>query len=290
MPEANSPLRYPGGKAILSDFLGETIRANGIENCIYAEPYAGGAGAAINLLLSGQVDRIILNDADRNVWAFWKAILDDTESFLERVASTPLTVAEWKRQRIIYETPQHRTILERGFAAFFLNRCNRSGILTNGGVIGGMAQSGKWKIDARFNRTELTRRIERLSAFRERIDLSNLDALDFLRTHILSRRTRSQFFVYLDPPYFVKGSRLYLNYYEPIDHAHLAQFLRRIKNVRWLVSYDNVDEISSLYHWCKNVPFQLRYSAHSPRQGSEIILCDEELILPQNILAQPIAS
>jgi len=284
MPEANSPLRYPGGKAVLSDFLAATIDANGIGDCVYVEPYAGGAGAAINLLLAGKVARIILNDADRNIWAFWKAILDHTDAFLARVDKTPLTVAEWVRQREIYEAPRGRSTLDLGFAAFFLNRCNRSGILTNGGVIGGLDQTGKWKIDARFNRVELRRRIERIAAYRENIEIANMDALRFLRRHVLSEVDRAHFFVYLDPPYFVKGSRLYLNYYEPGDHAILARFLRRIRNVRWLVTYDNTREIRKLYDWCKVVDFQLRYSAHSSREGREIAIYPKALALPHDAL------
>jgi len=286
MPEANSPLRYPGGKAVLSEFLATVIEVNGIRDCVYAEPYAGGAGAAINLLLAGKVERIILNDADRNIWAFWKAILDNTDEFLARIEVTPITVAEWMRQREIYETPRHRTTLERGFAAFFLNRCNRSGILTNGGVIGGLNQDGKWKIDARFNRVELKHRIERIAAFRDKIQVANLDAIEFLQRHVLSGEDRSRFFVYLDPPYFVKGSRLYLNYYEPGDHTILARILKRIQRVKWLVTYDNVEEIRALYEWCNIVDFHLRYSAHSSRQGSELVICDKTLVLPQHALIQ----
>ena len=281
MAEANSPLRYPGGKAILSDFLAATIEANDIDGCVYAEPFAGGAGAAINLLLSGKVERIILNDADRNVWAFWKSILDHTEAFLERVEETPLTIAEWLAQRTIYESPKGRSTLERGFAAFYLNRCNRSGILTNGGVIGGLNQDGKWKMDARFNRAALKLRIERIAAYSEQIEVANLDAIQFVRDYVLSEPDRSRFFVYLDPPYFVKGSCLYLNHYKPSDHAILSRFLRRIEHVKWLVTYDNAEQIRELYDWCTIVDFNLRYSAHSSKQGSEILIHGDSLTLPE---------
>lgn len=279
MSEANSPLRYPGGKAVLSDFLAATIAANGLRDCVYAEPYAGGAGAAINLLLSGKVDRIILNDADRNIWSFWKAILDHTDEFLALVDAAPLTVAEWTCQREIYEKPRGRTTVELGFAAFFLNRCNRSGILTNGGVIGGLDQTGRWKIDARFNKAELRRRIERISAYRESIEISNMDAVRFLRRRVSGSSDRSKLFVYLDPPYFVKGSRLYLNYYEPSDHAKLARFLRRLRAVNWLVTYDNANEIRKLYDWCNVVDFQLRYSAYSSKDGCEIVIAPHDLTI-----------
>lgn len=283
MSEPNSPLRYPGGKAVLSDFLGATIEANGIRDCIYAEPYAGGAGAAINLLLEGKVERVILNDADPNVWAFWRAILDETGDFLALIDNVPLTIDEWRRQRKVYES-RRGSVLRKGFAAFFLNRCNRSGILMNGGVIGGLNQDGKWKIDARFNRAALSRRIERIAAYAENIVVTNLDALCFLKTHVTASEQRDRLFVYLDPPYYVKGSELYLNYYEPKDHAVLARALRTIRDVHWLVTYDNAPEIRDLYSWGKVQPFNLRYSAHSSRDGSELVISNHQLEVPMDAL------
>jgi DNA adenine methylase len=277
--ETNSPLRYPGGKAVLSDFLAATIEANGIEDCTYVEPFAGGAGAAINLLLAGKVGRIMLNDADRSVWSFWRAILDHTEEFVRLIHDTPVTVNEWRRQRGIYQA-QGVDVVPLGFAAFFLNRCNRSGILTNGSVIGGLDQAGKWKIDARYYKAALIRRIERIAARRSRIRVHRLDAIDFLRRHIVCERERSRFFIYLDPPYFVKGSRLYLNYYDPEDHARLASFLRRLRNVRWLVTYDNAPEIRALYAWRSATNFSLHYSAATSREGREIMIPSEGLELP----------
>jgi DNA adenine methylase len=285
--ETNSPLRYPGGKAVLSEFLAATIEANGIKDCTYVEPYAGGAGAAINLLLAGKVGRIVLNDADRSVWSFWHSILNHTEAFVELIKSTPVSVAEWKNQRAIY-LARPRRILELGFAAFYLNRCNRSGIITNGGVIGGLDQTGKWKIDARYNQEELIRRIERIAALREQIRVCQLDAITFLRSDLLPDKDRSRYFIYLDPPYYVKGSRLYLNFYEPEDHAVLARFLRRIKNVHWLVTYDNTPEIRALYAWRTITDFHLHYSAASSKQGSEIMIPSSDLELPiAQLIAQP---
>ncbi len=277
--ETNSPLRYPGGKAVLSDFIAATIDANGVQDCTYVEPYAGGAGAAINLLLSGKVERIVLNDADRSVWSFWHSILNHTEAFIDLIKSTPVTVDEWRRQRAIYHQ-RPRRILELGFAAFYLNRCNRSGIMTNGGVIGGLDQAGKWKIDARYNQVELIRRIECIAKLRDRIRVCQLDAIEFLRSDLLREQDRSRYFIYLDPPYYVKGSRLYLNFYEPKDHAALARFLRRIKNVHWLVTYDNTPEIRALYGWSTITDFHLHYSAACSRQGSEIMIPSPQLKLP----------
>ena len=287
--ETNSPLRYPGGKAVLSDFLASTIAVNEIKDCTYVEPFAGGAGAAINLLLSGRVSRIVLNDADRSVWSFWHSILNRTEEFIELIQRTPISVAEWKHQREIYHQ-KSRNHLKLGFAAFYLNRCNRSGIMTNGGVIGGLDQTGKWKIDARFNPDELCRRIQRIAALRERIRVCCLDAVEFLRIDVLASRNRSNFFIYLDPPYFVKGSRLYLNFFEPNDHAELANFLRKLRRVNWLVTYDNTPEIRALYSWSSVTEFQLHYSAALSKQGSELMIPSSGLVLPVAMLRTRIAS
>lgn len=285
MPEANSPLRYPGGKAVLSDFLASTVALNGIEDCVYCEPYAGGAGAAINLLLAGKVSRIVLNDADPSIWSFWTAILDHTEEFIRRVRNTEVTVKEWNRQRQIYLEQPNR-IVDLGFAAFFLNRCNRSGIMTNGGVIGGLDQQGKWKISARYNPTTLIGRIERIAALREQIRVHKLDAIDFLKREIVTQRNRDKYFIYLDPPYYVKGSRLYLNYYDPDDHTKLASYLRRLKRTHWLVTYDNAPQIRELYlsRGFDVHAFQLHYSAAVSKEGSEIMIASDGLELPIDLL------
>ena len=285
MADSNSPLRYPGGKGVLSDYLAQVIEANGISECVYVEPYAGGAGAALNLLFSGKVERILLNDADRCVWAFWRAILDHTAAFIAMVKETPLTIEEWQRQRAVYAA-KSKNILALGFATFYLNRCNRSGIISRGGVIGGLEQTGKWKIDARFNRAELARRIERIAAYREQIEVCNLDALEFIRTRVISERDRSRFFVYFDPPYYVQGARLYLNHYKPDDHKLLANYLAKIRNVHWLVTYDNTPETRALYQRFRVVDFSLRYSAHSARDGKEIMVFGPTLHAPDE---QPLA-
>jgi DNA adenine methylase len=276
---SNSPLRYPGGKAVLSEFLAATIERNAIEHCIYVEPYAGGAGAAINLLLGGQVERVILNDADRSIWAFWHCVLNKTKELVELIRSTPVTVAKWREQREIYRS-KDKNALKLGFSAFFLNRCNRSGILTNGGVIGGLKQGGKWKIDARYNHDALISRIEAIAHLRANIEVHHLDAIDFLRSEVLTTRRRCNYLIYLDPPYCNKGSELYLNYYTYQDHAKLARFLRRLKCVNWLVTYDNTPVIRNLYDWLPITDFNLRYSAAESRTGQEILIASPELRVP----------
>ena len=280
MPEFGSPLRYPGGKTTLGHFLGEVITLNGIQDCVYAEPFAGGAGAALSLLYSEHVSRILINDADPCVFAFWDSVLNQPGRFLSLLAETPLTIDEWRRQRNIYRTPKRHSRLRLGFATFFLNRCNRSGIIMNAGPIGGIAQKGKWKIGARFNRQELRRRIEKILAYRERIEVSNQDAIDFLRNDISPLARKGPVFVYLDPPYYAKGQLLYLNAYEHDDHVRLAKFIRERGEFKWIVSYDNVVKINKIYHGCRRVSFDLAHTAYMRRNGKEILIHDDSLSIP----------
>lgn len=284
MAIVNSPLRYPGGKSVLSNFFGVVLTINGMQDGTYVEPYAGGAGAALNLLFAEHVHRIVLNDADPCVFAIWNAILHRKGDFIRRLQETPVTIDEWKRQRNIYQEQSRHSRIKVAFASFFLNRCNRSGIIVNGGPIGGLEQTGKWKIDARYNRNELFRRIDKIHLYRDRIDVYNMDAVEFLRNVVGRFDLLDNTLIYLDPPYYVKGSQLYLNHYQHKDHALLATFLKKQVNLRWLLTYDNVPEISKLYQDCQFIPFNLPYSAHGRKTGSELLIHQDNLLVPREFL------
>jgi DNA adenine methylase len=174
-----SPLRYPGGKACLSGYLSELIKDNHIENCTYIEPYAGGAGAALTMLFLEKVDSIIINDLDKSIYFFWKTILTQTDQFINKISKTKITIAEWHKQKAIYRSKQSSPF-DLGFATFFLNRTNRSGII-DGGPIGGAKQKGNWKIDARFNKEDLIERIENIDSYKKRIKITNKDGIALLK-------------------------------------------------------------------------------------------------------------
>lgn len=280
MAIAHSPLRYPGGKQVLARVLSHLMKMNGVHGGIYVEPFAGGAGAAISLLFGEYVDRVLINDADPCIYAFWKAVLHQTEPFLKLLRNTPTTVREWKRQRAIYQQPKRYSTLRVGFATFYLNRCNRSGIIGNGGPIGGKRQTGKWKIDARFNREDLERRIRRIALYRDRISVSQMDGIEFLKRHVATLDERTKPFVYLDPPYYAKGRDLYLNHYKPEDHVRLAAYLKAEATFDWVLSYDNVPEIRKLYRQLRQVSFRLDYSARVRRVGREIMILKPRLVFP----------
>lgn len=256
-----TPLRYPGGKGRLGPWLAELMRANKISGGTYVEPYAGGAGAAIYLLSSGIVNRIVINDADFAVYAFWKAVLNDTERFVTRVKRCIVSIERWEHHRGVLKNPDKHDDFEVGFSAFFLNRTNRSGILS-AGVIGGKEQNGNYTLDARFNREDLVSRIKSIGGYRNSISLFNMDAMDLAEG--ISAELPRKSLIYFDPPYYNKGSQLYRNFYGHDDHAEIASRVKRIATP-WLVTYDNCEEIEKLYTDANSLTFSLKYSTHLNR-------------------------
>ena len=272
-----SPLRYPGGKARLAKFLKSVFEANDLVGGAYAEPYAGGAGAALALLFTGHAANIYINDVDPAIHAFWFSVLHKTKSLCRLVRNTPVTPREWEHQRRIYANGNTAAPLALGFAAFFLNRTNRSGIIDSGSMIGGRDQAGQWKLDVRYNREGLISRIELIAKCRKRIHLSSLDAIDFLRH--LGKTLPAKSLVYLDPPYFTNGRRLYANNYETQDHARVAELLSE-SPLRWLVSYDNVPVIRRLYRGYRSRTYTMQYTAAGKKQGVEAMFFSPSLLVP----------
>ncbi|MCL6479500.1 MAG: DNA adenine methylase [Peptococcaceae bacterium] len=256
-----TPLRYPGGKGRLGPWLGELIRHNKISGGWYVEPYAGGAGAAIYLLLEGYVNHIVINDLDPLVFAFWWSIINDTERFLRLLEDTPVTVENWRRQKLIHESPENYSTTEVGFATFFLNRTNRSGIL-NAGVIGGQEQKGNYKINARFNKQELSRRINRIAIRRRHISIYQLDALELLDR--LVDKLPQNTLIYLDPPYYQKGDLLYKNHYNADDHIKIAKKVACLE-LPWIITYDDCEPIRLLYRNHPMVDYSIFYSTSNCR-------------------------
>lgn len=278
-----TPLRYPGGKACLAPTLSDLLTANELMRPVFAEPYAGGAGASLELLFGEHVDSILINDLDYRIFAFWWSILNRTEQFVHRLQSVPLCIREWKKQRAIYRNFRRCKRFDVGFATFYLNRTNRSGILVNGGPIGGIKQLGRWGLDARFTRSTLTSRIERIAAYRDRIIISNVDALTFI-TDARNQRRRERIFFYLDPPYYEKGAELYLSVYHSQDHAALGNALRMMNTPHWALTYDDVPEVHRMYSKCRIIPFSLRYTAHRRRKGNELLILPKGLRVPFRVL------
>ncbi|MEQ4489708.1 MAG: DNA adenine methylase [Dehalococcoides mccartyi] len=276
-----SPLRYPGGKTNIVTQLEELLDFNDIRGVDYAEPFAGGAGLALSLLFDGYVSHIYLNDLDAGIFSFWSSILEETDEFCRLIENTPVTIDQWEIQKQILEKPDQFTILELGFAIFYLNRTNRSGII-KGGVIGGKDQSGEYKLDCRFNKSELIRRIRLIALRKNDIFLTRLDALEFI-SEVVNNCPR-KCLTFLDPPYYLKGHQLYLNYYNHSHHLALADIVQNSLREPWIVTYDNVSEINEMYSDSSKLEYTVSYSAAKKCKGSEVMYLSSDIKLPMQQL------
>ena len=279
-----TPLRYPGGKARFAPFIADIISSNGLTGGHYLEPYAGGAGVALILLFDGHVSQVHVNDVDPAVAVFWRAATTQASRLINKVANEPVTLDAWRHWRSVMLGESQASELDRGFATLFMNRTNRSGIL-KGGVIGGKDQAGSYKLDARFMRDQICARLERIGAHSSAIQVYEEDAQALLlRAH---RFLPMKSLVYLDPPYYVKGSGLYRNYYKQDDHKRIAKLLGGPNFRRpWIVSYDNVSEIRSMYEYARSFAYDLNYTAQRRYMGGEVMFFSDRLTLPQQIADQ----
>ena len=274
-----SPLRYPGGKGKLASFMEYMIDQLGHRGGTYIEPFAGGAGIAMELLLRNVVSRIVINDYDKAVWSFWKAILTETDRFVEEIRTVPLTVDEWQKQHEILVTQNDKYSFELGFAAFYLNRTNRSGII-KGGVIGGQEQAKDWKMDVRFKREELVTRIQRIAARKKDIKLYNKDVNSFIKNYLPLYEENA--LIYFDPPYFRKGQQLYMNFFNYKDHVRIEQEIREHVNCDWIITYDYEPQIEEIYHNYNLRLYDLNYSVSTKRKANELMIFKDGIIIPSD--------
>ena len=279
----SSPLRYPGGKSKLTPFLRLLIEKSDIDNPIYIEPFAGGAGVALSLLFNGDVEEIVINDYDKAVYSMWRAILEQTDEFIELINNTEINVEEWNRQKDIYLHQGKKYSIELGFAAFYLNRTNRSGIISKAGPIGGINQTGAYKIDARFNKEDLISRIKKIQKYKRKIHLYNKDAESFIKNYIPKYEDRA--FVYFDPPYYNKGKELYKNFYSDKDHRALFRSIINLK-CPWVVTYDDVKEIREIYSQFSAKLYDLVYSLANKGKKSEIMFFSNKDLCPTTEILQ----
>ena len=269
-----SPLRYPGGKAKMYTQILSLLEKNNLLNKTYIEPFAGGCGLALLLLKNKKVDKLILNDIDRSIFAFWDSVLNRTDELCELIEKSNITLEEREKQKLIQSNKENTNLLELGFSTFFLNRVNHSGII-KGGPIGGLTQNGSYKLDCRFNKVNLIKQIKEIATYKDKIKFYNLDVLDFIE-NILSKESKEEF-VFLDPPYYKKGPGLYVNFYKHENHEELAKIVEINLKQNWIVTYDNVEPIKQMYKKFRQKEFDITYTLQTKGKGKEVMIFSNSL-------------
>jgi DNA adenine methylase len=280
IPVTDSPLRYPGGKTQMKKFIVDLLKQNSLEGSTYVEPFAGGAGLAISLLYHNIVKKIHINDLDIRIYYLWDSVLTQTEQLTSLIDRTPITMDEWYQQKSIYNEPELYTPLEVGFSTFFLNRTNVSGIIS-GGPLGGKEQGGLNKLDCRFNKTNLIKKIEKIASYKDFITVTNKDASKFIERDILKMK-KDNTFIFFDPPYYEQGKNLYTNYYSHNDHLALSNKIKSLKNYHWITTYDLSCEINKMYDDQQKKIYTLNYSANNKRKAKEFLFYSNKIALPDS--------
>lgn len=280
-----SPLRYPGGKNRLSAFLAKICIDNNIHGH-YVEPYAGGASVALFLLLEGYVSKITINDKDRSIYAFWHSIKNNCIQLCDLIDRTEITIENWYKQKEIQKQKDNVDLLTLGFSTLFLNRTNRSGII-KGGVIGGIRQDGDYKIDCRFNKEDIKQRIKFIAKYASSIEVYNDDAIDLIDKIQLEAVNEGTIF-YFDPPYYLKADQLYMNHYMDEHHKVVSDKIKAIKNIHWVVSYDDNINIEKLYLNLPTKKYSFNHSAGISKSGKEIMFFSHDLKQPGVIDYNPV--
>lgn len=271
MPVTFSPLRYPGGKTQLSKFVTNLLEINNINNGTYIEPFAGGSGVSLQLLFENKVDHIVINDYDKSIYSVWNAIINHTDKFIDLIENTPITLDEWYKQKQVYlDTRTYMNSVEGGFATFFLNRTNVSGII-NGGPIGGKKQLGKYKIDCRFNKNTSIKKVLDIAERRDSITLFRKDAnnlVDIIKDQYKPENT----FIFFDPPYFAQGQNLYMSFINDDKHLQMKNSIDKLNNYYWILTYDAAPQIADIYQDNKNrFEYTLNYSANKKKKATEFL-------------------
>ena len=269
MARTLSPLRYPGGKSKIYERVKNLIEINALTDRTYVEPFAGGFGIGIKLLCDNIVQTAILNDYDSHIYNFWLSVLYHTDDLLRMINDTPVTLGERDRQKAVYMDDDADEVSD-GFATLFLNRVNFSGII-KGGPLGGLSQSGIYKIDCRFNKVDIANKIQQIALFNNRIELYNYDASKLITEH-LNGRIHTSFFN-IDPPYVEKGPELYTNYFKEEDHKYLERTItENLGETKWIVTYDDCDLIHNIYKDYHKVEYNIRHNAGGSILGKEIVI------------------
>lgn len=253
-----SPLRYPGGKSKLIDYLSTKFSARKIKTFI--EPFAGSASVGLSLLTSGLVDKLVLNDLDKGIYGLYKTILENPDFLIDRINNvTPDHDLYFNFRNDIKTGYIGLNENESGWRFLVVNRLAYSGIV-KANPLGGKNGELK-KLLSRWSKDELIKKIKLIHAHANKIEILNMDALEVIEDFYWNDKTT----IFVDPPYFLKGEALYNHAYINKDHIELQNLLDSLymgcPGADIVLTYDDHEYIKTMYQYPEQIIIGRKFSA-----------------------------
>lgn len=239
-----SPLRYPGGKSKLIDYVYSQLNLS--KTKLFVEPFAGGASVGLSLLNANIIDKLIINDLDYGIYSLFETIKHDPETLLNKINTYQPTHEDYfKAQENITSGYKNLDCFTSAWSLLLVNRLAYSGIY-NANPLGGKNGSLE-ELLKRWNPSTLTKRIGSISKMSNKIIVKNMDACELIEEmYWIDNAT-----LFVDPPYFEKGKYLYNHHYNKSEHIKLNVLLDSLyqgcPGADLILTYDHHEYIKKLY-------------------------------------------
>mgnify|MGYP001440887376 CR=1 FL=1 len=273
-------IRYPGGKSKLRaeilKQLDKQIYLGGSKIIEYREPFFGGGSIGLKFLeMNPYIHKAWINDKDVGVASLWTSVMRYHDELKRKVVNFVPSVDIFYQYKDILLSNQPMDVVELGFMKLAVHQMSFSGLgVMAGGPIGGKTQLGNYTIDCRWSADYICNKINKYHALFSRTNMYNNICSSFNFEKVLEDDIDDNALVYIDPPYYVKGNDLYIVKFEKSDHMRLAELLKCAK-YRWLLSYDDCEEVRELYNWAVIQPVGVNYTIKTSRNKSEVLIFRE---------------
>ncbi|WP_051058751.1 DNA adenine methylase [Paenibacillus shenyangensis] len=253
-----SPFRYPGGKSKIAQHLAAAMRPQQLDTLVSV--YAGGASVELAMLQAGLVKQLIMNDIDFGIFSLFYLIKEHPDDLIQRIRTQLPSHDDFFRYRDLIKTDYAGAdLLDAAWAALIVNRLAYSGIYS-ANPLGGRSGSQK-RLLARYNPDDLCQRILQIHAMSHRMTLSHQNALPFIEEQAWHPNST----LFLDPPYYEKGSALYRHFYTEQDHRDvswlLQTFYEQMPGADIVITYDDHPFIRELYYHATEIELKRSFSA-----------------------------
>jgi DNA adenine methylase len=263
-----SPLRYPGGKTRAIKYI-EPLVPKYLE---YREPFVGGGSVFTHLKQKYHANKYWINDLNYDLYLFWKYAKDENRRLVTEVRSIK---EEWTDGRKLFDYYKGNwnefSDFDRAVRFFVLNRITFSGTIDSGGY-------SKQSFERRFTESSIDR-LAKLDILLKNTRITNLDYEKVVK------EPGEKVFIFLDPPYYsTTASRLYGkngDLHTSFDHKRFSNVMKKC-NHKWLITYDDCNEIRNLFSFAEIIPWSLQYGMNnygqdSAGKGKELFITNYEM-------------